>query len=120
MSLNKLKNDYLLTGKQYGNTGAPIWVQGSFIPVCPVSGNEMRFLLQLNPPGAIKVSKTDVNFEDYEYPEYTEVLNFGNGVFYLFMSQTIKHWLLTLYPIHLTFTPTKISYSTAGHLTPTM
>lgn len=88
MSLFKLKEDFI--GSEYGNTGAPIWVQQNFIPKCPVSGNEMKFLLKLDPPHTIKVSNSDVDFRHENNPEYTEALNFGNGVLYIFIEPMYK------------------------------
>lgn len=69
-----------------GLTGAPDWLQDADIPVCPKSGNPMRFLCQLMSFGGVKTAYTNVQAADAYMQQYFEKLNFWcDGNLYVFI-----------------------------------
>ncbi|OXA81084.1 hypothetical protein SAMN05444397_109206 [Flavobacterium aquidurense] len=78
--------------KEFSGTadaGIPNWIQYPDIPICPKSGNRMKFLCQLN--GGVSAKRTNVEPKDEWYRHYYEKLNFwGDGDLFVFFEPTSK------------------------------
>jgi len=76
--------------KSIGLCGEPEWLQGAENPICPKSGNAMRFLCQLGSFGDIKATFSNVEPTD-GMEEYFENLNFWcDGNIYIYIEPTSK------------------------------
>lgn len=70
-----------------GNSGIPNWVQQPNIPICPKSGNRMKFLCQLT--GGTATKRTNVTAKEEWFRQYYERLNFwGDGNLFVFFDPT--------------------------------
>jgi len=90
-SLDNYTLNLMYNGQILGITGAPSFIQNDVIPKCPISGNEMKFLIQLESNNAIEMLSTNTSLEDNEMNRYFEKLNFwGDGMLYIFMEPSTK------------------------------
>ncbi|MBL7838145.1 MAG: hypothetical protein JNM67_11560 [Bacteroidetes bacterium] len=88
---NEMKFNFYEEGEFTGSNiaGIPNWIQYPDIPVCPVSGNRMKFLCQIN--GGVSVKRSNVKPKDEWYRQYFEKMNFwGDGDLYVFFEPTSK------------------------------
>lgn len=88
---NEMKFSFI-EGKEFseiGDAGIPNWIQYPAIPICPKSGNRMKFLCQLN--RGVSAKRTNVEPKDEWYRNYYEELNFwGDGDLFVFFEPTSK------------------------------
>lgn len=74
-----------------GFVGVPYFVQQSYIPICPISGREMKFLIQLESNDKVKLAKTDIYLKTESFRKYFEKLDFwGAGTLYIFIQPETK------------------------------
>jgi hypothetical protein len=88
---NEMKFDFVeaLEFSVTGHSGIPNWIQAPDIPVCPKSGNTMKFLCQLH--GGVSVKRTNVKPHNEFYRQYFEELNFwGDGDLFVFFEPGSK------------------------------
>jgi len=70
--------------------GAPLWIQGPFIPKSPITKKSMKFLLQIRSNKNVRVTKNAINLEE-GYESYTNHLNIGgDGTLYVFYEEETK------------------------------
>jgi len=75
----------------FGNAGIPNWFQYPSIPICPKTGNCMKFLCLLNDGITVDIKYTNISIPDDYYKNYFENLNYwGDGNLYVFFEPTSK------------------------------
>lgn len=85
-TLELFYNDEIL-----GVTGALDSTHKDFNPTCPISGKEMKFLIQLNSSTNVKIKYSDIRLDDQRLLRYFEKLDFwGSGQLNIFIEPTTK------------------------------
>lgn len=85
----------------YGYTGIPNWIQGPFYPRCPISGEEMKFLVSFDmDESREQIKVANLNFKvNEDNSRYFENLEFWiSGAIYIFINpknKTICYFLQT-------------------------
>lgn len=74
-----------------GNIGAPIWIQGDRIPICPKSGKKMKFLVMLDTSDKVQFNRSTVDIKDESMRRYLESFNFWcDGCLFIFFEPESK------------------------------
>ena len=85
----------------FGYTGTPNWIQGPFYPRCPISGEEMKFLVSFDmDESREQIKVANLNFKvNEDNLRYFENLEFWiSGAIYIFISpknKTVCYFLQT-------------------------
>jgi hypothetical protein len=92
-SIKRIENleDLVFDYWHLGMSGVPFWIQAPDIPRCPITGNLMKFVCQINSSDEIQVQESNLKSEVSYFENVNKNLKFwGSGELFIFLEPNSK------------------------------